>query len=441
MGDRPTIAFYTLGCKVNQADTARIKDAFVRAGFEVVAFSDQAEVYVINSCTVTTTASQKTRQITRSVRRRAPVARILLCGCYPEVGRRGVVHGEFSALETLPVDRLLGVEEPQTVVSEVMRLLPAETRCDDFGYASPDGEVTRPVVVAQRGCDGGCTYCIVPLARGPLYSEPLAEVKREIESHLRRGAREIVLAGIHLAAYGRDRSGSFDLGDLVTEVTALPGEWRLRISSLEPMDLTPALVERLFARERVAPHAHLPLQSGSDGVLGRMGRLYDTLHYRSLVDAVRKVAPEAGITTDIMVGFPGETEDEHRQSMEFAESVAFSRLHVFSYSKRPGTAAACFSDPVPGDVARDRRDDFLSLGKVLSRDFYASQVETVLRVVLEEPLNSRRDTPTYFGYAENYVPVTVVANPWDRRGSMIPVRIDRASVDGCVGRSLSRGKN
>ncbi|MFO7942181.1 MAG: MiaB/RimO family radical SAM methylthiotransferase [Bacillota bacterium] len=435
---RSSVAFHTLGCKVNHSDTARLERAFIGAGFRVVDFSDLADVFIINSCTVTSTASRKSRQILRRARRQHPGAIVALIGCYPEVAQKmGPEFPEYGAAFSLPADVFAGLVEPGEVVARVERLLHAPPPAGDGHRDIP--RPTRPVVVAQTGCDGRCTYCIIPTARGPLNSVPLGRVVEEVREHVDSGAREIVLAGIHLGAYGKDGGSHAGLGRLVQSITSIPGEWRLRLSSLEPMDLDSRLLEEIAENPKVAPHLHLPLQSGSDTVLRRMGRGYTAKQYGDLLERARSRRPNLGISTDIMVGFPGESECEHRESLEFARSAGFTRTHVFPYSPRPGTPAARLPDRVDGETVLRRRDEFLRLAEESALSFHRSQVGRTVRVLLEEESrDSWGDPRTFRGYAGNYLPVEVDANPGDRPGDLVSVILEAADGTECIGRSLSK---
>ncbi len=434
-----TVAFHTLGCKVNQSDTARLEDVFIEAGFRPVTFEIDADVYVVNSCTVTSTASRKSRQLVRAVRRRSPGALVVMMGCYPEVARKRPGTQECAAVSDLPADLVFGVESPDVVVAKVRRSLAETSSGVGVSHRSP-GPTDRPVVVATRGCDGGCTYCIVPIARGPLASTPPNAVIEEIRRFVAQGSREVVLAGIHLGAYGRDLDPPTGLGALLSGAVEIPGNWRLRLSSLEPMDLQPALLEFILESERIAPHLHLPLQSGSDAVLRRMGRTYSAEEYRGLVDRARSLDPRVGVTTDIMVGFPGETEADHRRSLEFVREMRFGRLHVFPFSPRPGTVAAELPGRVHGSVVRARRDAFLAVAEECALAFHRAQVGREAHVLLETRVSnsSGGDGMTVFrGYSGNYAPMHVRGEHGDAAGDLVPVAVRSADREGCWADSLS----
>ncbi|MFW5897026.1 MAG: MiaB/RimO family radical SAM methylthiotransferase, partial [Bacillota bacterium] len=420
--------------------TARLERAFVDAGFRIVDFSQPADAFVINSCTVTATASRKSRQILRRAKRRHPGAVVALIGCYPEVAQKmGPGFPEYRTVFSLPADVLVGLVEPEDIVGRVEGLLDSSLpEGDGFREIST---VTRPVVVAQTGCDGRCTYCIIPTARGPLRSRPSGQVVEEVRGHVNAGVREIVLAGIHLGAYGKDGRSDMGLGGLVKSLTSIPGDWRLRLSSLEPMDLDSRLLERIVENPRVAPHLHLPLQSGCDAVLRRMGRTYTAGQYLDLINRARSRRSNLGVSTDIMVGFPGESECEHRESLEFVRSIGFTRTHVFPYSPRPGTPAAKLPNRVDGKTVRRRRDEFLTLAEESAMEFHRSQLGKTLRVLLEEEVEGDFGTRTRVlrGYSGNYVPVEVEATRRDHPGDLVPMIVEAAQKTGCSGRSLSDG--
>ncbi len=441
MATEYTFAIHTLGCKVNQYDSSRLEQALLESGLRLVDFEDVADVYIVNTCAVTSTASRKSRQMVRSLRRRHPDARIAIIGCYSEIAlNEDPGADEFAVVESLPVDLTLGVLPAPDSAAAILSLLEGVDERDGSGSSPAVVRPTRPVVVAQRGCDGGCTYCLIPRARGPLDSLDPADVIEGVRTRVEGGAREVVLAGIHLGAYGRDAGADIDLKELILRIVEIPGSWRLRISSLEPMDLDADLLGEILDHPRVAPHLHLPLQSGSNSVLARMGRGYDTSSYANMVEDIRRYI-DFGLTTDVMVGFPGETEPEHRESLAFVKRMQFGRIHVFPYSPRPKTPAASFPGRVDGKILRRRRDEFLDLARESARKFHRAQLGKTLEVLLEEPVGESRGggrgCVLIRGYAGNYAPVRVRTNARDALGDVVPVEIEGYDDEGCWGGRIS----
>ena len=346
------VAFYTLGCKVNQYETEVLSARFAAEGFDVVpGHAPGCDVYVVGSCTVTAEGDRKTRQAVRRFRRENPGAIVVLTGCYPQafpreaaaVTEADIVTGALgrAALPQLVKDFSL---DHQRVVN-----IPKHEKGEDFESCSAAdfGVRTRAFLKIQEGCDNWCSYCIIPAARGPVRSKPMPELQSELLTLARNGYREIVLTGINLSNYGRE--WGLHLSDAVLAAAATPGVERVRLGSIEPDLLTPQEIYRLAegCGGKLCPQFHLSLQSGCDATLRRMNRHYDTTQYRAVAEAVRKSFPGAALTTDMMVGFAGETEVDHQESLQFAREIGFAKIHAFAYSQRPGTRAAQMDDPVP----------------------------------------------------------------------------------------------
>jgi threonylcarbamoyladenosine tRNA methylthiotransferase MtaB len=358
----------TFGCRVNQADSLAIEES-LRAGGAVQALPADADVVVVNTCSVTSSADQGARQTVRRIARDNPSARIIVTGCYAT--RR---PDEVAAL-------------PQVV--EVVRnddKLRIGERMRDVGGAGPCGAAIEPGIAGrtaftlrvQSGCDEGCSYCIIPRTRGAGRSVPLPDVAREVTRIAASGFKEIALTGVHLGSYGRDLARQSSLLELIETLAALPVDVTFRVSSLEPMDCTPAIVD-VIARSngRFAPHFHLPLQHASDRILRLMRRPYTLDYYRRLVDGIVDRLPHAAIGTDMIVGFPGETQEDFDSNLKYLPSSPLSHLHVFPYSDRPGTAASGMGGKVPGATIRERGVQLRRLGAALTRRFRQSQVGTV----------------------------------------------------------------
>ena len=349
------VAIATLGCKVNQFETADMAQQFRAAGWELVPFSAQADLYLINSCTVTGRSDAESRRLVRRARRTNPAATVVATGCYAQV--------QPEALAALPeLDQVLGNEEKFQIVAAIESGADHVTDLGTLKQAGPlrltsHLEHTRAFLQVQTGCENGCSYCIVPAARGPNRSVPPDEVTAAIQRLTgEEGYREVVLAGIHLGAYGLDLRPATSLTGLIDRLlaeTALP---RLRLGSIEPNELTDELLERFVTSNRLCPHLHIPLQSGCDTVLTRMGRRYTADFYRRLVDRAAALLPEAFIAADLIAGFPGESEAEFEATCRLVEQLPLASLHLFPYSRRPGTPAAGMPDQVPSPVITRRAE-------------------------------------------------------------------------------------
>lgn len=381
------MAFYTLGCKVNFCETEALQALFEKAGYSVTDFSRPADVYVINTCTVTGLSDHKSRKAIRRARRRAPEAIIVATGCYAQ----GFPE-EVEALEQ--ADLVIGTHGrenlPQIVASleqdrsprGLVRPYGARGSFEMLPPARRRGR-TRGFLKIQEGCNQGCTYCIIPTVRGPLRSLPIEEAVARAQAMVESGYREIVLTGLHLGLYGADLE-QVTLGALLDELERIPGLLRLRLSSIEPSDITGELVERIISSEKICPHLHIPLQSGDGEILKLMNRPYTPEEYLYLVRWLRELKSDLAISADVMVGFPGEKEEHHRRSLSFVRSVNFSRLHVFAYSPRPGTPAAEFPGQVESAVKERRSREMIELGKKMAASFRRKFIGSLQEVLIEK---------------------------------------------------------
>lgn len=428
-----TVAFATLGCKVNQAETEAIAAGFARAGLERRAFGEVADIYVVNTCTVTHIADRKSRQLLRQARRLNPEALVVVTGCFAEVAPEKVADVDG-------LDLIVGNRDKDRLVALVLGH-------EANGACSPApglaGSRTRAFVKVQDGCDSFCTYCIVPRARGPLRSVPQAEVIAAVRAAVAAGHREVVLTGVHVGAYGRDLRErgvdgrqSLTLAGLIRAVLEDTPVERVRLSSIEPEDLTPDLLELWAADDkgRLCRHFHLPLQSGSDSVLRRMGRRYTTADYARVVAEARRAAPGVAITTDLMVGFPGESEAEFAESLEFVRAQAFAGMHVFRYSPRPGTAAARLPKRVPAEVSKRRSEAMIALAATHADAFRRAQLGLRHRVLLEEQVSRPDGRLCWTGLSDNYVRFYVEASAVS--DTLVTVTATSVEGDGLSGRVL-----
>lgn len=429
-----TVAFYTLGCKVNQYETEAMAELFARRGYRVVPFHARADVYVVNTCAVTATAAQKSRQAIRRALRTNPEALVAVTGCYAQVAPQ-----EVAAIPGVRV--VLGTRGHGRIVDLVERVAaggPALVEVEDVERAETFEELpvatrrsrTRAFLKVQEGCREFCTYCIVPYARGPLRSRAPEKVLEEARALVAAGHRELVLTGTHLGLYGQDLPGGPDLAGLLRKLSDLPGLVRLRLSSIEPLEVTPALIELMAASPVFCPHLHIPLQSGDDRTLARMGRRYTTAQYAAVIENIRRAVPEAGIYTDIMVGFPGEDEGAFERSYRFVESIGFAGLHVFKYSPRTGTPAAGFKEQVAPAIKQERVKTLLALDRVLRERFAARFLGRVVDVLVEAKTRQGLGT----GYTPQYVRVTFKGGGAPV-GEVVPVlaeRIENGTIRGTL---------
>ena len=426
----PKVALTTLGCKVNQFETETMEGLFKRAGYTIVPFEERADVYVINTCSVTSLGDRKSRQIIRRAHRENERAVIAVCGCYAQVAPE-----EIKAIEGVRV--VLGTKERAQIVGYVERALREDGILDGVGdimqahtfediplYDSP--QRTRAFLKIEDGCENFCSYCIIPYARGPVKSRALSHIRAEAEKLVRAGFHEIVLTGIHLGAYGRDLGGSVTLADACREVLSVAGLRRLRLGSLESLELSPELFALIREDERFCAHLHLPLQAGSDAVLRAMNRHYDTAEFARLIEGVRREVPGIAISTDIIVGFPGETEEMFAESLAFVARLGFSRMHVFPYSRRTGTPAARMADQVPEPVKKERVHRMQALAREKTTAFEQSFLGETLRVLFETRADGVTD-----GLTDNYIRVYVAEDL--PSGTLAAVRLDRLYRDGVWG--------
>ena len=383
----PRVCFVTLGCKVNQTESEAMAQLFREAKYQVVDASEAVEVVVVNTCTVTNMGDSKSRRVIRRMIREHPESIVVVMGCYAQTA-----PGEILGIEG--VDLVLGTQDRLKILDWIERVK-AERKplnavhgiweAEDFEELPQLSEEhrTRAFLKIQEGCNQFCTYCIIPYARGPLRSRlpenALAEARRLVEA----GYPEIVLTGIHTGYYGQDLGEEWNLARLVRELVKIPELHRLRLSSIEPMEYTSELIESIVSSDKVCPHLHMPLQSGSDKVLARMRRPYALNEYRDLLERLHQQMPNLAVTTDVIVGFPGETEEDHAATLEFVKSCGFSAIHVFPYSKRKGTPAANYPDQVLKKLKEQRVKDLLAVAQVSQETFIRRFLGKPVEVLIE----------------------------------------------------------
>lgn len=414
-------AFYTLGCKVNQNETAALQRMFAAAGYEIVAATQMADVYVVNSCTVTAAGDAKSRQWLRRAKRENPAAITVLTGCYPQAAP--------SAAALPPADIITGTVARGRLLQNIETFAATRHQVVDIAPHTPGEKFeelpienlpghTRAFVKIEDGCNRRCAYCIIPVARGNVRSRGQQNIVAELEALAAQGYKEVVFTGINLPSYGQDTNTN--LAELVEEAAKVQGIRRIRLSSLDPDLVTDTQIAVFAAEEKFRPSFHLSLQSGCDETLRRMRRPYTTQQYLEAAQKLRSAMPHASVTTDVIVGFPGETEDEFAQSMAFVQQMEFLKVHVFPYSRRPGTPAAGFEGQVPKEEKKRRARLMQQTADAIRgawiENFYGTQQE----VLLETP----NANGFFTGYTPNYIPVLVQV-PGGKQGDIVTVKMGR----------------
>lgn len=418
--ERQKVAFLTLGCKVNYYETEKMAEQFRQYGFIVTSFEDKADIYVINTCTVTNIADRKSRQMIHRAKKKNPESIVVAVGCYVE-------SGGDKLSEDAAIDASFSNREKITVAEQVIsRFFPGS--CSEAPGAEQGGtglERTRAYVKIQDGCNQFCTYCLIPYVRGGghLNSTPPEEVKKQVEKLARKGTKEVVLAGIHLSSYGIDRQKEKDFVKLQGEpllevlrlVSEIDGICRIRLSSLEPRIISEYFLEELVKLPKICPHFHLSLQSGCDSVLKRMNRHYTTVEYRDKVQMIRKYYHHPAITTDIIVGFPGESEEEFDQTRDYLRELKLADIHVFKYSPRSGTRAAAMEEQVPPDI-KNRRSEILLADVKEYRRIYGEYFLGKQEAVLFEETVVENGKQYLAGHNERYVRIGILADEAEEYG-------------------------
>ena len=416
-----TVAFHTLGCKVNTYESNAMLKIFNDAGYQEVDFKQLADVYVINTCTVTNTGDSKSRQMIRKAIRKNPQATICVVGCYSQIAPEeieqiegvGVVLGTQYRQEIVKyVNEYLETGKMVVKVDNIMNLKKFEDlNIDRF-------KNTRAFLKIQDGCNNSCTYCIIPYARGRVRSRDKDSVLNQAQRLVANGYVEIVLTGIHTAGYGEDLE-DYSFYDLLVDLVKIEGLKRLRISSIETSQISDEIIELIGSNEIIVDHLHVPLQAGCDETLRRMNRKYTTNQYLEKINKIRSYLPNIAFTTDVIVGFPGETDEEFDETYNFIKKVNYSELHVFPYSPRKNTPAAKMPNQVNDQIKHDRSNRLLALSKELNRDFALKQIGKSLKVLFE-----KRDGEYLIGHASDYLKVKVKTDR-DMIGEIVDIKIDR----------------
>ena len=421
-----TVAFCTLGCKVNQYETNAMIEQFIKKGYTIKEFNEKADIYIINTCTVTNMADRKSRQMLRRAKELNPNSIIVACGCYAQVAK--------EELEKIPeIDLIYGTNEKNKIADLVDSLgtshfassipLASKTENDnkiketkvtdvmyqkeflDFGVTDYT-EKTRAVIKVQDGCDRFCSYCIIPYARGHIRSRKIQNVVEEIKTIAQKGIKEVIITGIHVASYGRDIKENIGLIDLLEEINKIDGIKRIRLGSLEPTLITEEFLERLTKLEKICDHFHLSLQSGCDETLKRMNRRYTTEEFKKCTELLRKAYPNVALTTDIIVGFPGETDEEFNKTYEFLKEINFYQMHIFKYSPRKGTKAAVMPNQIDGNIKEQRSAKLIELSHNNEIKYNEEEIGKELEVLWEE-----KEDEYIKGHTTNYKVVKIPYKP------------------------------
>ncbi len=423
------VAFYTLGCKVNQYETNGMIQAFLEKGYKIVDFTEKSDIYIINTCTVTSISDKKSRQMIRRTKQLNPEAIVVAVGCYAQVAK--------DKLEEIKdIDLILGISEkteiikyveeeikernPKTYISDVMH----QKQFVDFGSVNYTDK-NRVAIKVQDGCNQFCTYCIIPYARGRIRSRKIENVKKEVEDLAQKGIKEIVITGIHVASYGKDLEENIGLIDLLEEINKIDGIERIRLSSLEPTLITEEFVKRLSKLAKICDHFHLSLQSGCNETLKRMNRHYTTEDFKKATELLRKTYPNVALTTDIIVGFPGETEEEFNITYDFLKEINFYKMHVFKYSPRHGTKAEKMPNQIDGNIKEERSKKLIELSDKNEINQNKRYINKNLDVLIEE-----FEEGYYKGHTTNYIMVKIQENTNNLQNKIVTVKIiDNEGID------------
>ena len=422
--EKPTkkVAVHVLGCKVNQYEIEGIKELFKKKDYEIVDFDEKADVYIIHTCTVTHLGDRKSRQYIRKAVKNNPHAIVAVTGCYSQVSPHEVeqIEGVDIVLGTQDRNQIVNMVENCQKGQQIKQIsdIMGNKEFEELPVFKPSR--ARAFLKIQEGCDRFCTYCIVPYARGPVKSRDFHNTISEIENLINNGFQEIVLTGVHLGTYGKDLGSKINLYGLLSELVKISGLQRLRISSLDPDEIHGDLLQLITENEKICPHYHIPLQGGHDLILQKMGRRYTLEDYRKLVTNIRYKRPEAAFTTDVIVGFPGETEGFFENTKEFIKEMGFADLHVFKYSPRKRTPAAGYPDQISSEAKMQRSNELIKLSNELWRNYAQSFLGREVQVLVEANINN-----FWEGHTGNYLKIKFKADTQDLTGKIVTVKLEK----------------
>lgn len=432
MNKSKKVAFCSLGCKVNQYETNAMAQKFINQGYEVVQFDEYADIYIVNTCTVTNVADRKSRQMLRRAKEINSNSILVACGCYAQVGK-----DELKKIEE--IDLILGNNEKNDIVQVIENHIKEkgiEEYVSDVMYKTDYVELgtttytekTRAVIKVQDGCDRFCSYCLIPFARGHIRSRKIENVIEEIKKIIADGINEVVITGIHIASYGRDFKNGIGLIDLLEEINKIEGLHRIRLGSIEPTIITDEFVERLSKLDKICDHFHLSLQSGCTETLKRMNRRYSAEEFKEVTKRLRAKFPSAALTTDIIVGFPGETDNEFNKTYEFLKDIAFYKMHIFKYSPRKGTKAAVMPNQIDGKIKEERSRKLIELSNENEYKYNQGYIGKEVEVLFEE-----RDGDFIKGHTKNYIVVKYETENEDLVNKIVKLKVKEAKNDCLIG--------
>lgn len=435
-------AFYTLGCRVNQYETEAMAEKFIKEGWKIVSFDETADVYVINTCTVTSIGDKKSRQMIHRAKRLNNKAVIVVAGCYAQIAPE-----EIAKIDG--VDIILGTRNKGDIVYYVNRYISEHKQLIEVNDVMKNRKFeelnieeyqdkTRAFLKIQDGCNRFCSYCLIPYARGAVCSKTPSKIYDEVKKLSENGFKEIILSGINTASYGCDLDENTGLIDILENINAIHGIERIRIGSLDPEFFTDEVIIKAAKLKKLCPHFHLSLQSGCDATLKRMNRHYTTEEYEKIVNGLRKHIPDVSITTDIIVGFPGETEEEFNITYDYLKRIELSKMHIFKYSPRKGTRAADFKDQVDGVKKEERSMKLISLDKELEEKFRSRFIGRTMNVLYEQEVHGQENT--FEGYTPNYIKVQAEACG-SAEGKIIPTLLEKSADDSIIGKILLKKGN
>lgn len=428
------VALYTLGCRVNSYESEAMAEKFIKEGYEVVSFDEFSDVYVINTCTVTNMGDKKSRQMIGRARRHNPEAIIAVVGCYSQIA-----SDEIAQIEG--VDVVLGSRNKGDIVYWVNRAREESKQVVEVKDVLKNNKFeqlaineyqdkTRAFLKIQDGCNRFCSYCLIPFARGGVCSKEPEKILKEVKELSKNGFKEIILSGVHTASYGVDLEGNWDLVKILEEINKIEGIERIRIGSIDPTFFTEGVIEKICNLEKMCPHFHLSLQSGCDATIRRMNRKYTAQEYKDVVENLRKYMKDVSITTDIIVGFPGESNVEFEATYEFLKGIKLSKMHIFKYSKRTGTKAAEMPFQVDGLIKEERSKKLIELNNALEVEFMEKFIGREMRVLYEEAISGKENT--YVGYTENYIKV-ITESDENLEGKIVPTKLAAVKQENMVG--------
>ena len=426
--------FVHYGCKVNQYETNAMEQKFIQAGYEIVGFTEIADIYVINTCTVTNMSDKKSRQMIRKAKQLNENAIVVAVGCYVQTAK--------EQLENIKeLDLILGNNEKKDIVKYIEKYRKGEKQIkyndvlhqdeyDEYGFVTHI-EQTRAIVKVQDGCDRFCSYCAIPYARGKVRSRKIENIVAEITKLAEEGIKEVVITGIHIASYGKDLKEDIGLIDVLEKINEINGIQRIRLGSLEPMLINESFLKRLAKLEKICHHFHLSLQSGCDETLKRMNRRYTTEEFRNVVRLLRNTYDDVILTTDIIVGFPGETENEFERTYEFLKEINFYKMHVFKYSRRDGTKAATMPNQIAPNIQEERSKKLISLSNKNQQIYNESYVGKTVQVLFEEASKGYIK-----GHTQNYLVVNIKEDIEKFHNQIVPVKITSILGEELIGNAV-----